>query len=173
MPWLKALWTGALLAILLTLIFSIPLMALDSHRPVDVPFLNEHGNDKAIVFFGFSHCGDVCPATLAVLRNLMNNKDIQAQWPQVVFVDIDQNSNVDNAVHYATQFHEHFTGVHADKVALAKYSDAFGLNIRQAGEQIVHQGRTYLLEREEDQWFIVKTYNPDSVDLSTLEEELY
>jgi len=173
MTWLRAVWASSLMATLLAFIFYIPLFALDSSKPVEAAFLHDSGSDKALVFFGFSHCADVCPTSLAVLRTLIQDKDELSKWPQVAFIDIDANSNQLNAQNYAQMFHSSFIGYHASETALSRLRADFGLNIRQRDDQIIHQGRTYLLNRKQAQWYIVKTYNPGTFDAHTLAAELY
>jgi cytochrome oxidase Cu insertion factor (SCO1/SenC/PrrC family) len=173
MNWLKISWASSLIAMLLGLIFSIPFFALDSFKPVRAEFLNPQGNDKAIVFFGFTHCADICPTTLAVLRQLLSSPHNSTQWPQIAFIDIDRNSNPQNAELYAHQFHSEFIGLHPSPEHMAKLKADFGLNFQQNGSTIAHQGRTYLLNKNDDQWYIVKTYNPDTFDATTLAEDLY
>ena len=169
----KYLVSSSLLVLLFAIIFAIPFVPLDANKPVDVAFLEQNGSDKAVVFFGFSHCTDVCPTSLAVISHLMNNTDQQAQWPQVAFIDIDSNSSTAAASRYAKQFHPSFKGIHANADLLAKLKGDFGLNIRQQGEQIMHRGRTYVLNRINQQWYLVKSYNPDTFDAATLERDLY
>lgn len=169
----KYLVSSSILLLLFAVVFAIPFVPLDSSKPVDAAFLEQNGSDKAVVFFGFSHCTDVCPTSLAVISHLMNNTDKQAHWPQVAFIDIDNNSSGAAASRYAKQFHSSFKGVHANTVLLAKLKEDFGLNIRQQGEQIMHRGRTYILNRVNQQWYLVKSYNPDTFDAATLERDLY
>ncbi|WP_125779214.1 SCO family protein [Pseudoalteromonas rubra] len=170
---LKSSFMALLLCLLLGIIFGLPFVPLESNRTVEAPFLERSGSDKAVVFFGFSHCGGVCPTTLLILKSLLDNTTRQSQWPQVVFVDIDENSSTQQAQAHARSYHNAFSGVHAKAESLAQLSRDFGLNIQQDGEQIKHQGRTYLLARSQQQWRIVKAYNPETFDFKTLQDELY
>ncbi|MDF2176631.1 SCO family protein [Aliiglaciecola sp. CAU 1673] len=172
MSFVKTVWGILLLSILIGVIFLLPYTSLSSDKPVYAPFLETEKADKAIVFFGFTRCPDICPTTLATLRNLLNRVP-QTQWPRVVFVDIDANSNSADAQRYASFFHPDFIGIHADQELLPKLKDSFGLNIQQQGEQIMHDGRTYLLVQKQRQWHLIKTYNPSTFDASDLEADLF
>lgn len=171
MPLFKSLWGSLLLSILLGLIVFLPYFSLSTYRPVYAPFLDASTSDKAVVFFGYTHCPDICPTTLAILRNLLSDLP-QSDWPQVVFVDIDANSNSELAAQYAHFFHPEFMGIHANSGLLPKLKDSFGLNIEQQGGQIMHDGRTYLLKRQQNKWYLTKAYNPSTFDASDLEKDL-
>ncbi|KAF7781715.1 hypothetical protein PRUB_b1030 [Pseudoalteromonas rubra] len=170
---LKSSFMVLLLCLLLGIIFGLPFLPLESNRKVEAPFLAHSGSDRAVVFFGFSHCGGVCPTTLLILKSLLDNTEQQTQWPHIVFVDIDENSSTQQAQRHARSYHSAFSGVHANAELLTQLSQDFGLNIQQSGEQIRHQGRTYLLNRTQQQWRIVKAYNPETFDFTTLKDELY
>lgn len=167
------LWSGILLVLLLGVIFLLPFLPMDVQRNVSAPFLSASGSNKAVVFFGFTHCSNTCPATLAVLKNLAANADRNEEIPQVAFVDIDSNSNSLQAHQYAQQFHSSFIGIHPRPEQLAQLTSDFGLNFQQVNEQIQHKGRTYLLNRINQQWRLVKVFNPDSFTAGSLVQELY
>lgn len=158
--------------LLITFIFSIPFIPLTLDKKVDVSFLDQEGNENALVFFGFTSCGDICPMTLSILKQLYDEQEISSKWPQVIFVDIDINSNTIEASNFAKQFHDSFIGVHISNEALLEMSAKFGLNIKQEGSQITHLGKTYLLRRKLTEWRLVKVYNPNSMSVEILQKEL-
>ena len=163
----------ALWFLLIIFIFSIPLMPLVLDKKLDASFLDQEGNENALVFFGFRGCSDVCPMTLMILRQLFDSQENFSLWPQVVFVDIDANSNSAEASSFAKQFHPSFIGLHIPTEELSDVSNKFGLNIKQEGNQISHLGKTYLLQRKVNDWKLVKIYNPNSFSVETLQKELF
>lgn len=170
---IKILWSGSLLALLLSVIFLLPFVPMDVQRKVSAPFLSENGSDKAVVFFGFTHCADTCPVTLSILKSLVANAGVQINPPQVAFVDIDRNSSDHKAQQYAQQFHNSFIGIHPNPEQLNALVSDFGLNFQQVNEQVQHKGRTYLLNRTDNEWQLVKVFNPDSFNAGLLIQELY
>jgi len=163
----------ALWFLLIIYIFSIPFIPLTLNKKLDTSFLDPKGNEHALIFFGFRGCSNVCPMTLSILRQLFDSQKNASLWPQVVFVDIDANSNSVNASSFAKQFHTSFIGLHIPTDELSEVSNQFGLNIKQEGNQIAHLGKTYLLQRKASDWKLVKIYNPNSFSVETLQKELF
>lgn len=163
----------ALWFLLIIFIFSIPFMPLVLDKKLDASFLDQEGNENALIFFGFRGCSDVCPMTLTILRQLFDSQENSSLWPQVVFVDIDASSNSAEASSFAKQFHASFIGLHIPSEELGEISNKFGLNIKQEGNQISHLGKIYLLQRKVNDWRLVKIYNPNSFSVETLQKELF
>lgn len=165
----------ALWLILLGFIFSVPLWSYSSQKAISANFLSTIEQDKAVVFFGFTACGDVCPASMSLLRQLIKHKDTMsnAAMPAVVFIDIDANSDAQQAANYAKGFDIRFIGIHPDKQTLIHLKSQFGLNFTQKDNDIQHMGRTYILEKDAQQWFLVKTVNPQGLSQQWLEEALF
>jgi len=169
----KALTGFGLWFILLIFIFYIPFMPLALDKELNVSFLDQYGNENALVFFGFRGCSDICPMTLSILRQLIDSQQNTSQWPQVIFVDIDATSDSAQASIFAKQFHPSFVGLHISPEELTNIAGKFGLNIKQQNNKISHVGKTYLLRRKIGDWSLVKIYNPNSFSVKTLRYELF
>ena len=96
-----ALAAGAFLAVRMSTP-ATPVTALVLPQPNPVPefsLLDQHGNavDRSVfigqwdlVFFGFTHCPDVCPATLQILSMAKAALDAEGQpLPRIVLVSVD------------------------------------------------------------------------------------
>jgi protein SCO1/2 len=70
-----------------------------------------------IVFFGFTHCPDICPTTLAELnRTYSKLKDSEKQRLQIVMVSLDpERDTVEKMADYVPYFNSEFTGVTGNK----------------------------------------------------------
>ena len=65
-----------------------------------------------VMFFGFTHCPDVCPPTMAKLAVLMKHLGDDAQRVQVLFVTVDpENDTVKQLAGFVPQFHPSFIGL--------------------------------------------------------------
>ena len=70
-----------------------------------------------IVFFGFTHCPDICPTTLAVLNDTYSKmKESEKAKLQVVMISLDpERDTVEALADYVPYFNEQFIGVTGNK----------------------------------------------------------
>lgn len=169
----KVILSLVLWLMLIGFIALMPWLPFSLDKKINVSFLDNIAPNKAIVFFGFPACDNICPTTLMVLADLLDaNKNIAADT-QVIFIDIDSNSNGEAADSFAKLFHISFLGFHPTTDELNILKAEFGLNVKQKADQIRHQGRTYQLQKTEQQWWLTKVYNPNTFSVETLAENLY
>jgi protein SCO1/2 len=71
----------------------------------------------SIVFFGFTHCPDICPTTLAMLDDTYSKlKDSEKERLQVVMISLDpERDTVEKLAEYVPYFNPEFTGVTGNK----------------------------------------------------------
>jgi protein SCO1/2 len=94
---------------------------------------DEHGNaftnknlehHWSLVFFGFTHCPDLCPTTLAMLNQayqiIEQQRTKMVAMPQIVFVSVDPERDAASNVlsRYLSSFNNAFIGVTGDKKML-------------------------------------------------------
>jgi protein SCO1/2 len=101
----------------------------------DFSLTNHHGKParladfrgKAVVmFFGYTQCPDVCPTTLATLRETMALLGDDANRVQVLFVSVDPARDTPQLLaQYVPAFHPSFLGVYADDKATAALAKDF------------------------------------------------
>ena len=70
-----------------------------------------------MVFFGFTHCPDICPTTLAVLNDTYSKmKESEKQKLQVVMISLDpERDTVEALAEYVPYFNEEFIGITGNK----------------------------------------------------------
>ena len=88
-------------------------------------------DDKwSVVFFGYTHCPDVCPITLQVMKNVvekLTELDVQT-LPQIVFVSVDPVRDTSEIMkNYISYFNESFVGVTGDVNSLYAMTQALGI----------------------------------------------
>lgn len=80
----------------------------------------------SLVFFGFTHCPDVCPNTLFMLDKV--KEQLGKNAPQVVFVSVDPGRDTAEAVgDYAEYFDPEFIGLRGDGNSLAPLAQAMSV----------------------------------------------
>lgn len=85
-----------------------------------------------LLFFGFTHCPDICPATLATLataRRELADLPLPRQ-PQVVLVSVDpQRDTVEKLAGYTAFFDPSFLGVTGAPEQVARLTDGIGVAV--------------------------------------------
>ena len=84
-----------------------------------------------VMFFGFTHCPDVCPTTLSDMRQVMQKLGPEAARLQVLFVTVDPKRDTPALLaKYVPAFDSTFLGLYGDDAATARVAKDF---------RIVHQ----------------------------------
>lgn len=88
-----------------------------------------------VVFFGYTHCPDVCPTTLAELAEAMKMLGKDAERVQVLFVSVDpERDTAELLSKYVPSFNPSFLGLRGDAEATAKTAKDFKIMYqKQAG----------------------------------------
>lgn len=92
------------------------------------PFgLNELRGNWTLVFFGYTSCPDICPATMMTLRGVMAELGEGARLPQVVLVSVDpERDDLATLGSYVGYFGKDFIGVRGPDDQLHKLALAIG-----------------------------------------------
>jgi len=104
--------------------------ALEDHRRE--PFTLERMTGRwTLLFFGYTHCPDVCPVTMSVLKNaiaLMAEAGSANEVPQVVFVSVDPaRDTAEHMAGYVGHFSPAFLGVTGDDANLKEFARQLGV----------------------------------------------
>lgn len=88
------------------------------------PFtLKELQNKKTLLFFGYTSCPDICPATLIVLNQVYKTSGEEIN---VVFVSVDpQRDTIDKLSSYMEYFNKDFLGVTGSKKDIDQITTQF------------------------------------------------
>lgn len=98
--------------------------------------LDPQGNEKTIadyrgkavvLFFGYTHCPDVCPSTLIEMQAVMNDLGPLANRIQVIFITVDpERDTAELMAQYPPAFDPRFIGLRpANEAALVKIAKDF------------------------------------------------
>ena len=99
--------------------------------------LNDHNNNKitidnfsgkwTLLFFGFTHCPDICPTTLAELQKVFKLIET-TEKPEVLFVSVDpQRDTPEHLKQYTTYFNPDFNSASADPANLLSMTSQVGV----------------------------------------------
>lgn len=113
--------------------------------------LADYRGKVVAMFFGYTHCPDVCPTTLADLAQVMRVLGKDADKVQVLFVTLDPERDTRELLaQYVPAFYPAFTGLSGDAAATVQAAKAFGVMYqKQTGKNgsytLDHSAGTYLI----------------------------
>jgi len=115
--------------------------------------LHDLRNHVTLLFFGFTHCSNVCPTTMEMLNRAYSK--LQKDYPdlQVVLVSLDPNRDKPNEINkYAQSFNPAFIGVTGKIAEIRKLQSQLGIysgqNDTQGDYQIEHTATIMLVDKE-------------------------
>lgn len=111
----------------------------------------------AVVFFGYTYCPDVCPMSLAVVRQTLSELD-EAERERVVplMISVDpERDTIERLAEYTGYFGDAFIGATGSEAQLEELAERYGVVWRRVetpesamGYTIDHSSSLYLVDRE-------------------------
>jgi protein SCO1/2 len=96
--------------------------------------LDDYKGKAVVVFFGYTHCPDVCPTTLAEMKAVLAKLGEDARRVQVLFVTVDPERDTrDVLAAYVPAFDPSFVGLYGDAAATAKVAKDFKVFYQKVG----------------------------------------
>jgi protein SCO1/2 len=113
--------------------------------------LEDFRGKAVVVFFGFTHCPDVCPTTLADVSQAIKQLGPDAERVQVLFVTVDpERDTPDVLAKYVTAFDPRFLGLYGDAAATQRAAKDFKVYFekRKTGDtySVDHSGQSYVID---------------------------
>ncbi len=126
----------------------------------DFKLTDQHGTPRTLadfrgkvvlLFFGYVHCPDVCPTTLADLAQAMQLLGDDAKRVQVLFITIDpERDTTELLAQFMPAFSPAFLGLSGDAQATADVARAFAVSYQKqaskTGYNVDHSAGTYLID---------------------------
>ena len=139
---LKTLWVGVGFAALVAVLgVFVTLFLYRTHAKVPLPFTLIDHNGAAynsaqdqtykLLFFGFTHCPEVCPTGLSNITAVMEQLGDDAQHIHPVFITVDPDRDSPAVIKdYLTPFHPRFTGLTGDPEAIKGVQEQYAVYAR-------------------------------------------
>jgi len=106
-----------------------------------------------VLFFGYTHCPDVCPTTLADWKRVRAKLGDDAKRVRFVFVSVDPDRDTPAvAERYARMYDPAFEGVSGDAVTTSRIMEAFGVaaarepGTNATGYLVSHSSQVFLVD---------------------------
>ncbi|KAA5602917.1 SCO family protein [Blastochloris sulfoviridis] len=107
-----------------------------------------------LLFFGFTHCPDICPTTLADVSEVLERLGPDAEKVQALFVSIDPERDTPQVLaSYIGAFHPRILGLSGDEATTAEIVRAYRVYakkvpLKDGGYTMDHTAVVYLLDKE-------------------------
>ncbi|MGH8705606.1 MAG: SCO family protein [Burkholderiales bacterium] len=115
--------------------------------------LAEFRGKAVVLFFGFTHCPDICPTTLADMAGVMKALGADAERVQVLFVTVDPERDTREVLaKYVPAFDPRFLGMYGDAAATLRVAKEFKIFYeKRAGATpqtytVDHSAQSYVLD---------------------------
>lgn len=129
-------------------------LALTDHNGVRRTLADFRGK-LVVIFFGYTHCPDVCPTTLADVASAFKSMPPEdSAQVQVLFVSVDpERDTPDMLRQYVPYFHPSFLGLYGTPAEIAAAAKEFRVQYRKHVEPgssdylVDHTAGSYVLDR--------------------------
>jgi len=106
-----------------------------------------------LVFFGFTHCPDVCPTTLFEVSEILRALGPDANRTRALFITVDPERDTPAVMKdYLSSFDPHLSGLTGDPEAIAAVAKAYRVYFKrvpleQGGYTMDHTAIVYLMDK--------------------------
>jgi len=107
-----------------------------------------------LVFFGFTHCPDLCPTTLFEVSEILRSLGRDADRTRALFITVDPERDTPPVMKdYLSSFDPHLAGLTGDPAAIAAVAKAYRVYYKkvpldQGGYTMDHTAIVYLMDKE-------------------------
>jgi protein SCO1/2 len=113
--------------------------------------LEDFRGKAVVLFFGFTHCPDICPTTLAEISQAIRSLGPDAERVQALMVSVDpERDTQDSLAKYVTAFDPRFLGLRGELAATRKVAAEFKIYFekRKTGEgyTVDHSAQSYVID---------------------------
>ncbi|MCU7830356.1 MAG: SCO family protein [Candidatus Thiodiazotropha sp. (ex Myrtea sp. 'scaly one' KF741663)] len=130
-----------------------------------------------LLFFGYTQCPDVCPTSLSLLAQALNElSEDELQSVQAVFVSVDPKRDTFKVLdEYVSYFHPNLTGITGSESEIAEVAKRYGAQYEEValegssfGYAVNHSAETYMITPEGELRFMFPHQTPSFVILEAI-----
>ena len=116
--------------------------------------LEDFKGKVVVLFFGFTHCPDICPTTMTDLKKTMNLLKDKASGVQVIFITLDPARDTEDVLKkFIPTFNSSFLGLTGSESEIDKVTTQFKIFYKKvndgskAGYTIDHSAGLYVIDK--------------------------
>ncbi|MCU7846138.1 MAG: SCO family protein [Candidatus Thiodiazotropha sp. (ex Monitilora ramsayi)] len=130
-----------------------------------------------LLFFGYTQCPDVCPTSLSILAQALNElSEDELKSIQALFVSVDPKRDTFEALdEYVSYFHTNLMGITGSESEIAEVAKRYGAQYEEValegssfGYAVNHSAETYLITPEGELRFMFPHQTPSFVILEAI-----
>lgn len=132
--------------------------------------LSDINGKVGVLFFGFTHCPDVCPNTLLEIQRLMVSLEDQAKDLQVLFISVDPKRDTPEILDsYVKYFNKNIIGLTGSDEQINKVLKQYNGKVSFSGDtdtdtyNVEHVANIYLINKDGDIGSIILPRTPYEV----------
>ena len=117
--------------------------------------LADFQGEAVVLFFGYTHCPDICPTTLVDVAGAMKKLGKDADRVQVLFVTLDPERDTREVLaQYVPAFDPRFLGLYGDAAAIQKAAKEFKIYYEKrpgsapGAYTVDHSAQSYVLDAQ-------------------------
>jgi len=117
--------------------------------------LSDYRGKLVLIYFGYTFCPDICPATLANVGQSLKELGTKADDVQLIMISLDpERDTPEKLAEYVAHFHPSFIGVTGSQEDLAKIAALYGIFYEKTdgsdntGYLINHTATLLVIDRE-------------------------
>jgi len=170
---------GLITALLVTFILTSPILAKSTDLGGDFELTSHTGKTfklsdikgkVGILFFGFTHCPDVCPNTLLEIQRLITNLKDEADHMQVLFISVDPKRDTPEILDsYVNYFNKNIVGLTGTEAQISKVLKQYNGKVSFSGDtssnsyNVEHVANMYLIDKNGEIGSIILPRTPYAV----------
>lgn len=168
-----------IVVVLLLYIATTPIHAKNANLGGDFELTAHTGNSfklsdikgkVGILFFGFTHCPDVCPNTLLEIQRLITSLEDEADLMQVLFISVDPKRDTPEILDsYVNYFNKNIIGLTGTDKQISKVLEQYNGKVSFSGDtnsdvyNVEHVANLYLIDKNGDIASIILPRTPYAV----------
>ncbi len=110
--------------------------------------LSDYRGQLVVLYFGYTHCPDECPTTLAMLNRALGEMKDNNSSTQVLFVSVDPRQDTPPVLKaYLARFNSKFVGLTGQPAEVDAVLKAYGVVAEKEGASVSHSTYLYVIDR--------------------------
>ena len=146
--------------------------SLTNHHGESVTEKDFLGN-LLLVFFGYSHCPDICPMNLSIIRDALERLGPEGTKVQPLFITLDPVRDTEEKLGpFLSHFHERLLGLTGTQKQIRSVAESFFVRYKLSTEKdhdyylIDHTAATYLVD-DSGQGLAIFQHNTPSAEIAS------